>query len=213
MKRTRLFCTVAAAILTGACGNLTSGGFGDLEVVVAVDSVAALQQAPAPTFQMVSSSGVLEPGRQTSSSGMALLDGTLNMRVQVFALTGRDFPIEVTEGVQEVIMPLSGAVPVVLARKSLPTGTYLAIRTVFLHVEAVVDGGLIVDGVPIRGPVRVDLGQGSRLIVDTPITLTIDEDVPARINVDLHTMRWIRLLNQDRRVRAEDFQGQVTVRR
>jgi hypothetical protein len=206
-------CTVwAAALLLGGCGNLTSGGFGDLEVLVASDSVAAAEPSPSASTLQLLTADVPGAGRQPANGGEPL-DGTLTLRVQVFALARADAAIEVTDGIQEVVMPLSGGSPVVLARKSLPAGPYAVIRTVFLHVEAVVEGGLVVDGVAIRGPVQVDLGQGSRLVVDTPIALTIDESVPARIGVNLHTARWIRLLTQDRRVRAEDFQGEVRIGR
>jgi hypothetical protein len=135
----------------------------------------------------------------------------LTLSIQVYALSRPGVAIEVTDGIQQLVMPLSGGEPLVLARKSLPAGVYSGIRTVFLHVEAMVEGGLIVDGVAIRGPVRVELGN--RLVVDTPVALTIEEGVPARISVNLHTNRWIRLLNLDRRVRAEDFQGEVKVGR
>jgi hypothetical protein len=241
-------CAVALFAALSACGNLTSGGYGDLEVLVASDTVPTAERSaptaagvlatgaipgapvePAPSGNGVqlplaatpidasaSSSAALAPAlsalERQLSNGSMLLEGTLTLRVQVFVLSRADAtPIEVTDGVQQVVMPLSGGTPVVLARKSLPAGSYAVIRTVFLHVEALVESGLVVDGVAIRGPVRVDLG--SRLVVDTPLALTIEEDIPARISVNLHTTRWIRLLTVDRRVRAEDFEGEVRVGR
>jgi hypothetical protein len=235
-KRSAAWRAVAAVVilghaaLIGGCGNLTSGGYGDLEVLVASDSVASAgsQPTPAPAAHAAaplapapapaSAPHAVHPalawvpaaGGQRSS-GAALLDGTLTLRVQVFALSRPGVAYEVTDGVQEVVMPLSGGSPVLLARKSIPAGTYSGIRTVFLHVEAMVEAGLIVDGVAIRGPVRVDLG--SRLVVDSPVALTIEEAFPARVSVNLHTNRWIRLLTVDRRVRSEDFEGEVKVGR
>ena len=238
-RRAAVLSGGVVALLLGGCGNLTSGGYGDLEVLVASDTVSTTESRSAPAAASVApvftlspgySSGafvsavaappavsaevppdILGPDRQRSSLSM-LLEGTLTLRVQVFALPRADAtPIEVTDGVQQVVMPLSGGAPVLLARKSLAEGSYSVIRTVFLHVEALVEGGLVVNGVAIRGPVRVDLG--SRLVVDTPVDLTIEEDVPARISVNLHTTRWIRLLNLDRRVNAEDFQAEVRVGR
>ena len=110
-------------------------------------------------------------------------------------------------------MPLSTSAPFLLVRKELPEGSYTSIRTVFLSVVAQVEGGLVVDGVPIRGPVTVELGPGGRILVETPLDLTITEGTAARIKVDLHTTRWLRLLNQQRRVQPEDFQREVQVRR
>src|SRR6185503_17587352 len=154
-----LILVLAGSLAAGGCGNLTSGGFGNLEVVVAADSVSLLptQSVAPPTAPPI--------GRQ-SSSGQTQADGTLTLRIQVYAHTRPDSWIEVTDGVQQVVMPLSGAVPFTLARKELPAGTYAAIRTVFLQVVANVEGGLIgPDGQPVRGPVTVQLGTDSRLVV------------------------------------------------
>ena len=194
-----------AAALAGACGNLTSGGFGDLEVVVATDSVptTTLQAPPASLMSLV-------PQR---SGAQQLVEGTLTMRIQVFAVARSGSMIEVTNGVQELMMPLATSAPFLLVRKELPEGSYTSIRTVFLSVVAQVEGGLVVDGVPIRGPVTVELGPGGRILVETPLDLTITEGSLARIKVDLHTTRWLRLLNQQRRVQPEDFQREVQVRR
>ena len=201
----RVALAAVLASLTGACGNLTSGGFGDLEVIVATDSVPATASlsAPPPALSLV-------PSRVGAQQQM--VDGTLTIRVQVFALTRSGASVEVTNGVQELVMPLSGSAPFVLVRKELPAGAYSAIRTVFASVVAQVEGGLVIDGVPIRGPVTVDLGSEGRIVVDTPIDLRIEEDIEARIKVDLHTTRWIRLLNQQRRVQSEDFRREVQVR-
>jgi hypothetical protein len=150
----------------------------------------------------------------------AQIDGTLTMRIMVFALARPDNWIEVTSGVREIVLPLSGGAPSILTRKELPAGRYAAIRTVFLHVEALVEGGLTVDGVPIRGPVRVELGPEGRVIVETPppplagsVDFTIAQGRDSRIKVDLHTNRWIRLLNAQRQVRSQDFAGEVKVGR
>lgn len=210
---------LAASLVTSACGNLTSGGFGDLEVLVATDSVPSLRA------EQATQSVVPVPQRQAGSQSQ--LDGTLTMRIQVFAFLapstlGRfvlrgDVAagewIEITDGVREIVLSLSETGSGILARRELPAGAYTSIRTVFLHVEALVEGGLVVDGVPIRGPVRVDLGGDRRVVVETPIELNIANGGEARINVNLHTQRWIRLLNAQRQVRSQDFAGEVKVGR
>ena len=207
MKRRMHVAKVSAvallAWLAGACGNLTSGGFGEVEVVVATDSVsAAAMQAPAAAG--------FPTGRPASRQ---VVDGTLTMRVQVFAVSRSGRALEVTSGVQELVMPLSSVAPFLLARRDLPEGSYASVRTVFLSVVAEVESGLVVDGVPIRGPVTVELGPSGRIMVETPLDLTVSENTPAQVKVDLHTTRWLRLLNQQRRVQPEDFQREVQVRR
>jgi hypothetical protein len=198
---------LAAAAIAAGCGNLTSGGFGGLEVLVAADSVV-LSSAEYATAAVVP-----VPGR-SSDQTTSQLEGRLVMRIMVFAMSGRDDFVEVTSGVREIVLPLSGGAPSILTRKELPAGRYLAIRTVFLQVEAVVESGLVdPDGQPVRGAVRVELGPDARLVVDTPIDLTISEGRDARIKVDLHTQRWIRLLNAQRQVQSSDFVGQLRVGR
>jgi hypothetical protein len=210
---------LTAWLVASACGNLTSGGFGDLEVLVATDSVPSLRA------EQATQSVVPVPLRQARTQSQ--IEGTLTMRIQVFAFLapstlGRFVLrgdaaagewIEVTDGVREIVLSLSETGAGILARKELPAGTYTAVRTVFLHVEAQVEGGLVVDGVPIRGPVRVDLGGDRRLVVETPIELNIADGGEARINVNLHTQRWIRLLNAQRQVRSQDFAGEVRIGR
>jgi hypothetical protein len=211
---------VAASLFAAGCGNLTSGGFGELEVLVAADSVAF-----GATDLSVSSTGAVGGGAASvvplppergrpAPLVQSQLEGTLNMRIMVFAFLRPDTWIEVTTGPREIVMPLSGGAPAILARKELPTGRYTAIRTVFLHVEAVVTSGLTdQNGQPVRGPVRVELGPDARLVVDTPLELTVEEGRPARIKVDLHAHRWIRLLNAQRQVQSSDFVGNVRVGR
>jgi hypothetical protein len=210
---------LSVALVTSACGNLTSGGFGDLEVLVATDSVPILR-----TEQGTQS---VVPGPERQASYQSQLEGTLTMRIQVFAFlapsamerlvlagdAARGEWIEVTSGVREIVLPLSDAASGILTRKELPAGRYTAVRTIFLHVEALVEGGLVVDGVPIRGPVRVDLGGDRRIVVEAPIELDIVNRAEARISVNLHTNRWIRLLNAQRQVQSQDFAGQVRVGR
>lgn len=212
--RMRFGATLIGALLLGGCGNLTSGGLGDVEVIVAVDSV--------PSGDFVSGQladlGVLP----SHSSGFARapqvppepVQGTLTVRVQVYVRRGSARWIEVTDGVQEVEMPLVGGDPVTLAEKAVPTGPYAAMRTVFRRVEADVQSGLVVDGVAVTGPILVDLGTEESLVVDRPVELEVSEGTRSSLAVDLHTTRWLRLLDRDRkRVRQEDFEGEVALRR
>jgi hypothetical protein len=102
---------------------------------------------------------------------------------------------------------------VILARATVAAGRYRGVRTVFRRVEANVVRGLIVDGQPVIGLVRVQLGDGGALVVDDPTEVEVPVGGEVSLLVDLHTTRWLRLLNLElRQVTASDFQGQVRLR-
>jgi hypothetical protein len=197
-RRTCLGALFVGALVLGGCGNLTSGGLGDVEVIVAADSV--------PSGDFLAASAPQVPPEP--------IQGTLTVRVQVYVRRGPTRWIEVTDGVQEIEMPLAGGEPMTLAEKGIPAGPYAAVRTVFRRVEADVESGLQVDGVAVTGPVLVDLGAEERLAVDRSVELDVTEGVVSSIAVDLHATRWLRLLDRDRKqVRPEDFEGELALRR
>jgi hypothetical protein len=76
-----------------------------------------------------------------------------------------------------------------------------------------VERGLIVNGQPVTGLVRVRLGDGGVLVVNDPAEVEVPIGGAASLLVDLHTTRWLRLLNLElRQVDASDFQGQLRLR-
>jgi len=206
-RGTRWSVALAATLAAAAgCGDLTSGGVGDLDVIVAADSVP-LAAAGSPQAPSVPTGGA---SRQTGPSDLA---GSLTLSIQVFVLHPPYRWVEVTDGPQEVVMDLESSEPVVLARATLAAGRYRGVRTVFRRVEANVVRGLVVDGQPVTGLVRVRLGDGGVLVVDDPTEVEVPVGGETSLLVDLHTTRWLRLLNLElRQVAASDFQGQVRVR-
>ena len=196
--------TLAAAVaaLTG-CGDLTSGGVGDLDVIVAADSVPV-------SIATGSSEAPSVPSRQVIPLE---IEGTLTLGIQVFVLHPPLRWVEVTDGPQEIVMELGSSTPLVLAHATVPAGRYRGVRTVFRRVEADVVRGLIVDGQSVTGLVRVRLGDGGALVVDDPTEVEVPLGGEASLLVDLHTTRWLRLLNLElRQVAASDFQGQLRLR-
>jgi hypothetical protein len=205
----------AVLVVVAGCGDLTSGGVGDLDVVVAADSVPidATGVPSAPRLpEAPSSPGDLQdrPSRQTGPSDLA---GTLTLSIQVFVLHPPYRMVEVTDGPQMVVLDLESTEPMTLASATVPAGRYRGVRTVFRRVEANVVRGLVVDGQPVTGLVRVQLGSGGALVVDDPTEVEVPAGGEASLLVDLHTTRWLRLLNLElRQVAASDFQNQVRLR-
>lgn len=197
---------LACLLFTGGCGNVTSGGFGDVEVVLSSDEVEELQEA---------ATGMLlaEVGLPSTTSHGSNIQGTLTVRVRSFARRGLADFVELTDGVQEVTVSLSDPAPVEIARRSLPAGSYDAIRTFFGRIEATVTGGLIIDGEEVRGTVRVDLGTDGALSVVTVTGFEVWEDAPAVVAIEMQSRVWLRLVDAALgRVDPDDFRRIFRVR-
>jgi hypothetical protein len=102
----RNLCPIGALAFVVGCGNVTSGGFGEVEVVLTSDEVAELQEA--------ARSMVLADAEATSHG--STVEGTLTVRVRSYARRGPGDFVELTNGVQEVTVSLSHPEPVEIAR-------------------------------------------------------------------------------------------------
>lgn len=198
--------TLAFLLVTGGCGNVTSGGFGDVEVLLSSDEVADLQEA---ATGMV----LADLGLPSATSHASNIQGTLTVRVRSFARRGLGDFVELTDGVQEVTVSLSDSEPVEIARRPMPAGNYDAIRTFFGRIEADVTGGLIIDGVPVTGTVRVDLGTDDALSVVTVTGFEVWEDAPTVVAIEMQSRVWLRLVDAALgRVDLDDFRRIFRVR-
>lgn len=192
---------------TGACGNLTSGGFGEVEVVLTSQAVeeldAALHRAAA-----LSLAPHAEAPSQASNSNLSLgppqLEGTLLVRVRSFALDGSRGGVELTNGLQEVTLSLRDPVPVELARRELPEGEYRGVRTVLGRVEAVVVQGLDMNGVPVTGTIQVDLGPTGTLDIRTDTPFQVRAGDGTQVALEMRSRVWLRLVDAARRVVPEE---------
>lgn len=200
-----LLAVVGLLALVG-CGNLTSGGVGEMEVVVASDEVVAqATEAPAaPEARVASTTGNLE--------------GYLQLQVRAFVRRGTADWLEITQGRQEMQLDLRNPQPQELARRALPEGRYDRVRFRFERIEAMVTGGLVVDGDTITGPVRVVLGAEGRLTLTRALDLDVRNGQVASVFLDMKAERWLRRLNiaacriSDCRVEDEDFSEEVRIR-
>jgi len=182
-----------------ACGNVTSGGFGDVEVVLSSDEVEGLGQA-ATSALLVSSGG------PDGTSHLGPIEGTLTIRVRSFARLGLADLVELTDGVQELTLSLSDPQPVEIARRPLPEGRYEGVRTFFGRIEANISRGLIVDGDTIRGTVTVDLGPAGNFSVVTLTPFEVRGHTPTVVAIEMQSRIWLRLVDAVlRRVDLDDF--------
>ena len=196
---------LAFVLVLAGCGNVTSGGFGDVEVLVSSDEVEDVQATAASALYS-------QLGAPAGSSHADDIVGTLTVRLRSFARRGVGDFVELTDGVQEVTLPLGDPVAVEIARRAVPAGRYDAVRTFFGRVEANIESGLVIDGVPIEGTVSVDLG-GEGFSMVTYTGFDVWEDGPTVVAIDMQSRLWLRLANAVLgRVDLEDFRRIFRVR-
>ncbi len=183
------------------CGELTSGGIGEVEVVLAADSIAMM--------------GLLREAGIAADAAGGTIEGTLTARVRSYI--GGDVRgewRELTDGPEEITLPLEGGEIRVLARRELAPGSYVGVRTIFGRVEANVVRGLTVDGEPIIGTVQVNLGPDGLIeVLDPNLLVEVGTDRTTEVAIEMHSRIWLRLLDRaTRRVDPQDFRGVVRVR-
>ena len=196
---------VACGLLLAGCGNVTSGGFGDVEVLVSSDEVEDVQTT-------ATSALYAQLGAPAGSSHTDPIVGTLTVRLRSFARRGVGDFVELTDGVQEITLPLGDPAAVEIARRAVPAGRYDAVRTFFGRIEANIVSGLTIDGIPIDGTISVDLG-GEGFSTVTYTGFDVWEDSPTVVAIDMQSRLWLRLANAVlRRVNLEDFRSIFRVR-
>ncbi len=203
---------LAGGGLAGGCGNLTSGGFGEVEVVLtphAVEKVVDAVRRTAPEAQLVAPFS----SRAGPEADGDAIEGILIVWVRSFARRGpRDWE-ELTDGFQQLTLSLQDPEVAEVARRSLPEGGYEAVRTVFARVHAQVIRGLDVNGEPVTGLVRVELGPDGTLTVEEPIPFHLRERERVRLELEMQSRVWLRLVDAvQRRVGGEEFRQVFRVR-
>lgn len=200
---------LALAGVAAGCGNVTSGGLGEVEVVMSSGEVEG-GQTTADVMPTVLSEAL---GGAEATSHLTELRGTLTVRVRSFARARDGTFEEITDGVQEVVLSLEDPQPLEIARRSLPAGPYDAVRTFFGRIEANIEGGLIIDGRLVTGPVRVNLGPGGTLSIVDYTGFEVVEDQPTTIALEMHSRIWLRLADAVlQEVDVEDFRRTFRVR-
>jgi hypothetical protein len=190
----------ALALVLIGCGNLTSGGLGEVEIQVSPEE---LQEEATALL------GAMSAGDDPE----LFLEGTLSVTVRAFVRERPGVWFEITDGPQEVVLSLDDPGAVVLARRELPTGDYSASRVVFGRIRADITAGLILDGDTITGEVRVRLGPDNLIVVEDtgPVRVVRRRTVP--VLLEMRTRRWVRLLDREERAVDEtDFREFFRVR-
>ena len=211
-----ILSTAGLVLALAGCGNITSGGFGEVEVVLTSDEIGDLQTAARASTMASALGSSTAPSVGSGSahtSHLPEIEGTLTVRLRTFAQSSLGEAIELTDGVKEVTLSLSDPSPTELARREIPAGRYRGLRTVFGRIEATITGGLVVDGVEVTGTVPVRLGLGDTLSVVSLTGFDVYEDAPTELALEMQSRIWLRLVDATlRRVDLEDFRRIFRIR-
>jgi len=190
---------LALVLVLMGCGNLTSGGVGEVEIQVSPEELQG--EASAALVAMA------------GEDADFVLEGTLSVTVRAFVRERPGVWLEITDGPQEAVLPLDDPSFLVLARRELPARDYTASRVAFGRIRADITAGLVVDGDTITGDVRVRLGPDNLIVVEDtgPVRVVRRRTVP--VLLEMRTRRWVRLLDREERVVDEvDFREFFRVR-
>lgn len=186
--KTRTFSVGTVALLASmalhGCGNLTAGGFGEAVVIVAAEDTST------PTFQ----GAALISGPLPSDHDDDDPEGELQVEVIVSLVSASGAVVPLTEDVLEVQVDLEGIEQDETTPTTVPADDYRGLRLVFLKIQAEVDAGLVINGVPFTGEVDVEL-EADSLVVDRTLNLDLPDDSRAEIFVDLNATQWLQALD------------------
>jgi hypothetical protein len=179
-------------LAVAACGNLTAGGVGEAVVVVSGDSPEALASSRIdPTPLTWSASRVEGPAR---AEGDDEPEGRIEAELLMYLVSESGGEVRITDDEFEVSVDLGGVEQDETVPKQIPTDTYTGLRIVFLQIEVRVDAGLVIGGVPVTGPIDIDLETDS-LSVLKAVPLQLDDAERAEILVDLNAASWLQAVD------------------
>lgn len=223
-----LFALLLILLLSG-CGDLTSGGYGEVEVTVVSDQLLTEGGgAPLQTIGVALASPSadpwteLEPPPLTALTGVERFErsnqlgdaesaavGNLRLRTRIFLRRGPRGWIEVTPGLRELNLALHEGGEGVLANRRIPAGRYDAVRVEFRFIEAQVEEGLLIQGDTIRGPISVMIpSEGLAMIF--PLRVNVSSDRVTSLLLEVRAQRWLRKVNRfGRTVTREDFEAEI----
>lgn len=201
----RPLAILAPLLAQVACGNLVAGGAtgeasvilsGDAEDVVPTTSIVAPQTAErAPS----------------GAEGADQPEGEIEVELKLFLEASDGHLIALTEEEVRVRVDLGGVREEEVASHVLPVGAYTGLRIVFTEIEVEVDAGLIINGVPVTGPIEVEW-EDIALTVTRTLALTVRADAPVVLLIDLNAASWLEAVDPvTATVDAQVFADLVTV--
>jgi hypothetical protein len=172
---------------------------------------ASAPTAAAPTERTAPSAAMLIGG--PAANATIQVDASVTTDVRVYLESDGDGEIELTSGVQSVVVGTTGSSELKVAARRLDAGTYVRARVVFSRADADVRSGLTIGGLAITGTVRVGISTQNPVEVEKTVNLQLEEDGTAAILIDLNATTWLLATSPvDRTVARTAFASAVEIR-
>ncbi len=197
-RRARTFALILTLALA-ACGNLTGGGIGEATLSVTGDVPPPI---PAPQSSLAAAEGpVARTSHEPDEADEA--EGSVHVRFLVSLVSESGSEVGLGEEEIEVEVDLQGADDPDVVTDLVPAVRYTELRIVFTEIKVEVEGGLVINGVPVLGELHVEL-EDVALLVTRPIDLDVGHGDAVSLLVDLNAPAWLaavdpvtRSINQD----------------
>lgn len=204
---TRALGALLLAAVT-ACGNLTAGGAtGEAFVVLSgdvPDAVPALASG-------VGESLALGVERPAASSHDDSPEGEIEVELRLLLVAEDGDLVPLTDTDVRVRVDLEGVRESEIADQVVSAARYTGLRLVFTEIEVEVDAGLIINGVPVTGSIRVELDDIS-LTFTKPLDFAIGDQERIGLIIDLNAADWLQAVDPvTATVDAQVFVDFVTV--
>lgn len=201
----RPLAILAPLLAQVACGNLVAGGAtGEAAVILSGDAEDVV-----PTASIVA-----PPTAKRAPSGAEGAndpEGEIEVEFKLFLEASDGDLTALTDEEVRVRVDLGGVREEEVASRVLPVGAYTGLRIVFTEIEVEVDAGLIINGVPVTGPIEVEW-EDIALTVNRTFALTVRTDAPVVLLIDLNAASWLEAVDPvTATVDAQVFADLVTV--
>lgn len=184
---TALIALTSCALLAG-CGNLTAGGLtGEATVTVSGDAV----DAPAPAPQSAAGALTTSPFKAPGDTP----EGQVEADFFLYLVSASGDPVSLSENPIQIRLDVQGQQEAdAVDRQKVPATLYSEIRMVFTDIRVQVSAGLIINGTPVVGEVRVEL-KDTALTVTRPLNLDIGENDSVFLLMDLNANTWLQAVD------------------
>jgi hypothetical protein len=184
----RSVLSVASSLVLSACGNLTGGGFGEATVNVSGDHEPPMPSPSMSTSEAPAASSIFR------QDGAEEAEGEVEIDFQVFLVNELGQQVQLGDDELRVKVDLQGVILDEAVREFVDAVRYTELRVIFTKIQAEVEGGLVVNGVPILGEVHVELEDVS-LEVTRPIDVDLQPGGEVGLILDLNAPAWLAGVN------------------
>jgi len=182
--------TAAIAITLAGCGNLTMGGFGSATVIVSGDAPDLNQ-----SLSVVGTPSGLAPSSPATASGSSSNDpeGQIEVDFLLYLVSETGAATRLGEEV-EVRLDLRGDTEADAIEQQVPVARYTSLQIVFTDIRVQVDAGLIINGVPVTGEIRIEYDDVT-LLVEKTIDVDVSEGGAVELVIDLNAPAWLEAVD------------------